>query len=51
MTKRLVLRRETLAEITADDLRGVVAGVEGTHLTCYTGITVCGICDPHRKTH
>lgn len=51
MRKHLVLRREALAEITAADLSAVVAGVEGTHLTCYTGITVCGLCDPHRQTH
>lgn len=43
---RLVLARETLAELGSDDLRDV-AGGPGTHVTCYTGLTVCGICDVH----
>ncbi|HWL34688.1 MAG TPA: hypothetical protein VNQ77_00705 [Frankiaceae bacterium] len=45
MKRTLVLRAETLSELAADELRSVVGA--GTHVTCYTGITVCGICDPH----
>ncbi len=44
MRKRLALRRETLAELTTDDLHRV-AGADGTVVTCYTAVTVCGLCD------
>lgn len=45
---RLVLRTEALAELGSPDLAAVAGAADGTHVTCYTGLTVCGICDPHR---
>ena len=43
MKRTLRLRKETLGELGADELRSVV-GAGGTHVTCYTGLTYCGIC-------
>ncbi len=48
MTRTLTLRKDTLAELTADDLRAVTGGDAGITYTCFlchTGLTVCGICD------
>lgn len=45
---RLVLSRETLARLSPDDLAGV-HGASATFHGCptgYTGLTVCGLCDP-----
>ena len=42
MRKRLVLSKETLAELATDELQSVVAA--GTHTYCETGITYCQIC-------
>lgn len=45
---RLVLARETLARLSPDDLAGV-NGASATFYGCptgYTGLTVCGLCDP-----
>lgn len=44
--RKLSLTTDRLAELSTDELGGVVGG-PGTHITCYTGLTVCGICDPH----
>lgn len=43
MKRTLRLHKQTLAELTTDEMTSVV-GADGTHLTCYTGITVCGLC-------
>jgi hypothetical protein len=37
--RRLALKRERLAELSADDLAGVVAGVAQTNASC--GIVAC----------
>lgn len=47
MNRTLSLRREALAELSPETLARV-AGAAGTHVLCETGITYCGICDPHR---
>ena len=45
MKKTLVLKRESLAELSTDDLSHVVGGTVKTRLFCYTGITDCKLCD------
>ncbi len=44
MRRTLSLKKETLAELGPDELGSVVGG-PGTHITCYTGITHCDLCD------
>ena len=44
MKRTLRLHKQTLSELTTTEMTSVV-GADGTHLTCYTGLTVCGICD------
>lgn len=43
MTRRLVIRREVLAELTPDEARAVVAGLSGESCVgvCMTGIEQC----------
>lgn len=43
MTRKLTLAKETLAELSTDEMRSVVGA--GTHVTCYTGLTVCAPCN------
>lgn len=45
MPKKLVLRREALAELSPADLRHVVAGEAPTYVACQTGISYCKVCD------
>jgi hypothetical protein len=40
MIRTLALKRESLTELTTDELTHVV-GADGTHITCYTGLTYC----------
>lgn len=44
MRRTLALRKESLSDLGAADLADVVAGGDTTS-TCYTGLTVCGLCD------
>lgn len=41
---RLVLRRETLAQLADDDLQNVAGAALGTHLTCYDCPTIHNPC-------
>ena len=51
MRRTLRLDTERLTELATTEMQHVVGGGPGTHITCETGLTVCGICDPHRRTH
>jgi len=44
MSRRLLLRREALAELSGADLQRVHGGFE-SGVTCYGGITGCAACD------
>lgn len=45
MKRHLSLRKETLTRLDPDDLGRVHgAAADGTHVTCYTGLTYC-VCD------
>ena len=47
MKRTLSLKKESLSELRTDDLSSVV-GAGGTHLTCYTGLTWCDLCQIDR---
>lgn len=39
MTRKLTLAKETLSDLSTEEMRSVVGA--GTHVTCQTGITWC----------
>lgn len=46
--RTLSLKKETLASLASDDLRAVAGGAaagDSIAPTCFTGLTVCGVCD------
>ena len=45
MKKKLVLRSESLTELSASDLSHVVGGTVKSRAFCATGITVCKGCE------
>lgn len=49
MKRTLTLKKQTLTELTTDDLVTVV-GANGTHTYCETGITYCQICNTIDRT-
>ena len=49
MKRTLSLKKQTLTELTSDEMTSVV-GADGTHTYCATGITYCQICNTIERT-